>query len=72
VIDRLLLDDYSVHIIDYKTHAHAAAHTLAQIAAAYHSQMQYYADGARRLWPERRVSASLLFTRCATLWPVEV
>jgi ATP-dependent helicase/nuclease subunit A len=70
VIDRLLLDAETAHIIDYKTHALAAEQTAAA-AAAYSGQMRLYAEGVRRLWPTRRVRASLLFTHCRKLVDIE-
>lgn len=63
VIDRLLVGADSVHIIDYKTHAIAAAEAPAT-AERYREQLRLYAEGVRRLWPQRPVRASLLFTHC--------
>jgi len=65
LIDRLVLTDDEAIIIDYKTHRQAAAGSLAALAAPYAAQMAYYAQGVRRLWPERRVRALLLFTAAA-------
>ncbi|MFN2308892.1 MAG: UvrD-helicase domain-containing protein [Gammaproteobacteria bacterium] len=70
VIDRLLLGADSAHIVDYKTHAIEAAQTHT-LAAAYREQMRLYAEGVRRLWPSRRVRASLLFTHCLTLVDID-
>ncbi len=70
VIDRLILRGDEIVVIDYKTHAHANADNMASIAAGYREQMQWYAEGARRLWPQRKLRAALLFTVCRTLFPV--
>ncbi len=72
IIDRLLLTENEAWIIDYKTHRHAQAETLQQLAEPYYPQMRYYAEGVRQLWPKRKVSAMLLFTACATLMELQV
>jgi ATP-dependent helicase/nuclease subunit A len=61
LIDRLVLKDDEVIIVDYKTHRQAAGN-LPTLAAHYAGQMAYYAAGVRRLWPGRRVRSLLLFT----------
>jgi ATP-dependent helicase/nuclease subunit A len=61
LIDRLVLKDDEVIIVDYKTHRQAAGN-LPALAAHYAGQMAYYAAGVRRLWPGRRVRSLLLFT----------
>ncbi|MBU1192961.1 MAG: UvrD-helicase domain-containing protein [Gammaproteobacteria bacterium] len=66
VIDRLLITAISAHIIDYKSHNIDASQAEAS-AAAYREQLQLYVDGVRRLWPERQVRASILFTHCRVL-----
>ena len=66
IIDRLLLSADSAHIIDYKTHSIDAAQ--AEVTAqAYREQLNLYAEGVRKLWPSRRVRASILFTQCRLL-----
>jgi ATP-dependent helicase/nuclease subunit A len=62
VIDRLLLRDNEVWIIDYKSHRHANAQNAAALAEGYRQQLGYYADGVSRLWPELTVRSFLLFT----------
>lgn len=62
LIDRLVLLDDEVIIVDYKTHRQAVNGRLASLAAPYASQMAYYAAGVRRLWPGKRVRPLLLFT----------
>lgn len=67
VIDRLLVQDDSVLLVDYKTHQSASRETLPALAASYRDQMRLYARGVARLWPRRRISAYLLFTACNQL-----
>lgn len=66
IIDRLLVGADTVHVIDYKTQRVAAGQTAA-CAAGYGEQMRLYAAGVQRLWPQRRVRGSILFTHCRTL-----
>lgn len=66
VIDRLLVTATTAHIIDYKSHSIDAAEAETS-AATYREQLQLYAEGVRRLWPERQVRASILFTHCRVL-----
>ncbi|MBI5460638.1 MAG: UvrD-helicase domain-containing protein [Gammaproteobacteria bacterium] len=66
VIDRLLVGADAVHIIDYKTHS-IEADQAETTARTYREQLNLYAEGVRKLWPHRRVRASLLFTHCRVL-----
>ena len=72
VIDRLLVAENRVTIIDYKTHQHATTRNITQIAEGYQQQMQLYADGVRQLWPDKTIEACLLFTECSALYPVNL
>jgi ATP-dependent helicase/nuclease subunit A len=67
VIDRLVITDNSVLVIDYKSHLHASADTIPQLVADYRAQLDCYAEAAARLWPTRAVHAGLLFTASAEL-----
>ena len=62
IIDRLILRPGELLIVDYKTHRHATADQLDTFVEAYRPQLRYYAEGIRRLWPQRQVRALLLFT----------
>lgn len=62
IIDRLLLQNDELLIIDYKTHRQAADGDLNALAAPYRSQMDAYARGVQRLWPGKTVRRLLLFT----------
>jgi ATP-dependent helicase/nuclease subunit A len=66
VVDRVLVTADQVHIIDYKTHGIDATQAIAT-AHGYREQLRLYAEGARRLWPDRKLRASILFTHCRTL-----
>jgi len=70
VIDRLIINQNSIIIIDYKTHQHATPKNLADISQEYVQQMKLYANGIKALWPEKSIETYLLFTECAALYAV--
>ncbi|VAW64960.1 Helicase [hydrothermal vent metagenome] len=72
IIDRLIITENSVTIVDYKTHQHATKENLQSIAEEYQPQMQYYADGIKTLWPDKKITACLLFTECSELFYIDV
>jgi ATP-dependent helicase/nuclease subunit A len=61
----LVVKGDSCVLIDYKTHRGATVDNLAAISAAYGEQLRFYAEGVKRLWPNKSVRAWLLFTACA-------
>jgi len=63
IIDRLLIQQEEVWVIDYKTHAYADTSNYPDLASHYSEQLGYYVTGAGQLWPERRIRAFILFTR---------
>ena len=60
VIDRLVVRDEGIDVIDYKTHT--GTFDPAQLVERYTGQLRLYAEGAARLWPGRPVRSLLLFT----------
>ena len=72
IIDRLLVDDRQALIIDYKSHRHAHADNVKQLALAYAQQINLYAKGVAGAWPDKKINAALLFTHCACLQPMPV
>ena len=71
IIDRLIVTDDSVWIIDYKSHQHANAENITQFASHYRGQMRYYTDGIKQAWPDKQIRTSLLFTACGLLFDME-
>jgi ATP-dependent helicase/nuclease subunit A len=61
VIDRLVMRDESLLLIDYKTHR-VGAEELPALTERYAPQVRLYADGLRRLWPKKSIAATLIFT----------
>ena len=66
IIDRLIIKDKNVTIIDYKTHPYVTAENIENIAQTYQKQMQLYQKGVQLLWPEYNVTSTLLFTAIAS------
>lgn len=62
IIDRLIIKDKNVTIIDYKTHPYATTDNIKSLAQSYEQQMQLYQKGVQLLWPEYNVTPTLLFT----------
>ena len=60
-VDRLLVTDDAVLVVDYKTGAHVPARAE-DVAPAYLRQMAAYAAALAVIFPGRRVEAALLYT----------
>lgn len=65
IIDRLVIKDNSVTIIDYKTHPYVTKENIKDIALGYEKQMSLYTKGIRLLWPEYSIKTVILFTAIA-------
>ncbi|MFL6759678.1 double-strand break repair helicase AddA [Sphingomonas sp.] len=59
-VDRILIDDASVAVIDFKTGRVPASN--AEIPNSHRAQMTAYAEALQVIFPRRRISASLLYT----------
>jgi ATP-dependent helicase/nuclease subunit A len=62
IIDRLLIGESEVWIIDYKSHRHATQENMDELAENFRGQLGYYARGIEKLWPQHLVRSFLLFT----------
>jgi len=61
IVDRLLVTDAAVTVIDYKTGRHVPRDG-ADVAPAYLRQMAAYRDALAVIFPGRRIEAALLYT----------
>jgi len=68
IIDHLIINDKQAWIIDYKTARNLSADTLQEHAMQYQAQMNTYG----KLYPDKKIRASILFTSIATLVDLEV
>ena len=64
IIDRLVVTENEAIIVDYKTHHYASKENINSLAESYQKQLQLYAEGVKKLWPDKRVKSQLLFTAC--------
>lgn len=64
IVDRLLVTDTAVTVVDYKTGRHVPT-DAAGVQGAYLRQMAAYRDALRVIFPGRRVEAALLYTAAA-------
>lgn len=60
-IDRLLIRDQDVLIIDYKTNR-PSPHELAEVPGVYLRQMQIYRSALKKMYPEKSIKCGLLWT----------
>lgn len=62
IVDRLVVSDNDVFVVDYKTHTNTDPHYQRRLVGHYQIQMSLYEAGIKRLWPDKTISAQLLFT----------
>ena len=62
IIDRLLVSDTDIRLIDYKTHRIDSESLVQQLAEHYRPQLELYREGIRRLWPGHSIQTYLLLT----------
>ena len=67
IIDRLIVKDKKITILDYKTHPYINEGNEKHIAEKYIPQMQLYEKGVQLLWPEYSVTSVLLFTATSSV-----
>ncbi len=72
VIDRLVVNNNHLVLIDYKTHRAAKPENLLEFVERYREQMRHYAEGLRLAWPKHTVRSLLLFTSCSATVEVEI
>jgi ATP-dependent helicase/nuclease subunit A len=62
IIDRLVVTDTDIRLIDYKTHRIDSESLAQQLAERYKPQLELYREGVQRLWPDHPIEAYLLLT----------
>ena len=68
-IDRLIVREASVQVVDLKTDAQVPQNP-SDVPASYLAQMAAYADAIARIYPGRSVTAAILWTRNRSLMPL--
>ncbi|MBT8129733.1 MAG: UvrD-helicase domain-containing protein [Gammaproteobacteria bacterium] len=67
LIDRLVMNDDQILLIDYKTHQVETDLQLESLVDAFSEQLYLYQTGVKKLWPGIRIKSGLLFTHSARL-----
>lgn len=70
-VDRLLVEEHRVLIIDYKSNRPAPV-SESGVADIYRKQMCVYAEALKVIYPDKKVEAALLWTDEARLMPLDV
>lgn len=71
IIDRVVIRNNEIWVIDYKTRASDDDRTLQELLQHYRPQLNYYAQGLRKIWPDKSVHAAILLTGTQTLHAVD-
>lgn len=71
IIDRVVIQDDTIYLIDYKTHQTTNKPDLEKLADQYQKQMGYYKSGLEQVWPEKTIRSLLLFTHCREVFEFE-
>jgi ATP-dependent helicase/nuclease subunit A len=69
-IDRLVMTDNKILLVDYKTHELQSPQDAENLTARYLPQLHLYQQGVVKCWPDMPVECYLLFTHNAELIPV--
>lgn len=62
IIDRIIVLDDTIHIIDYKTHQSVSSKNIQSYAEKYQPQLMHYQKAAQLIWPGHTIQSYLLFT----------
>ncbi len=68
IIDHLIIDKNQAWIIDYKTTREVGADTMHEAAQQYQHQIDTYIYAVKKLYPEKTIRASILFTAIPALY----
>jgi len=62
IIDRLVIAQDEIIIVDYKTHTNTDQAYQTNLLEHYKAQIEYYSDGVKKLWPDKAIRPMILFT----------
>ncbi len=62
LIDRLVVNQTEIVLIDYKTHQLADNDDAPSLAQQFVAQLRHYRDGVALLWPQHNIKTGVLFT----------
>jgi len=67
IVDRLIIKDSEILLIDYKSHYCDEQSNLQQMAESFMAQLKLYKEGVSKIWPEHTIKTGILFTHCGEL-----
>ncbi len=62
IVDRVIKSADTVLIIDYKSHQLDKTKTPQDVALQFSTQLDYYRNGIKKMWPEHSIKTGILFT----------
>lgn len=62
LVDRLVVGEKDILLIDYKTHVQAKEETIAELTENFRAQISLYTQGVQQIWPGHNIRQGLLFT----------
>ena len=68
IIDHIIIDKMSAWIIDYKTSSEATLASMHELAKQYRSQMSVYKNAVKKLYPNKTIRTSVLFTSIPAIY----
>jgi ATP-dependent helicase/nuclease subunit A len=72
IIDRVVISENEVFVIDYKTHRLTTDKQLTKLEESYRPQINLYCQGARQLWPDKSVRGFILLTYKQKLIQIDI
>lgn len=67
LIDRVIKNETTVTIIDYKSHRLNSRQNAQTVAEIFRKQMDYYQQGLQKIWPHHQFKSGILLTHTAEL-----
>ena len=68
IIDQIIIDKMSAWIIDYKTSSEATLASMHELAKQYRPQMSVYKNAVKKLYPNKTIRTSVLFTSIPAIY----
>lgn len=65
VIDRLVIEDEHIWVVDYKSTQGVTQKNATSHAEDYRAQLACYVEGVKQLYPSHTIKAGIVFTACA-------
>lgn len=67
IVDRLIIKEDEILLIDYKSHHSDEPEKLQQLAENFSEQLRLYKVGVQTIWPQHAIKTGILFTHHETM-----